>query len=186
MYSKQKRHSDVSSVRSNTIKVANSKRPHRHSVFTPMPTRSKGQLVSVESQLSNADSYRHVAVPLDKSFIENEVSKVDLQKYFSDTRMNQYNTKKWSIATPSSTKREFDMPLKKPRQSLPSNVPSSYSDTERKFSYDPTKTSPCNTGNMKLFTLFFSFVASAQSTVLNIFICEKTSFFLLLWLFLIY
>lgn len=148
MYSKQKRHSDVSSVGSNPNKVANSKRLHRHSVFTPMPARSKGQLVSVESQLSNADSYRHVAVPLDKSFIENEVSKGDLHKYFSDTRMNRYNTKKSSIATPTSTKREFDMAVKKPRQSLPSNVPSPYSNTERKFSYDPTKTSPYKTGNI--------------------------------------
>ncbi len=162
----------MTSLRSDSNKSTETKVFRKFSVFDPM-AENNGRRVSIEPQLSNADSYKHVAVPLDKSFIENEASNkaTNAHKYFAESKVNPFKARNLSIAAPTSNKNAFGVPvLTKPRQSLPTDMLLPYSSNAQKFNPELSfKKSNLKLDSGNLNFLFFVFVVL---TILNVIIFE--------------
>ena len=132
----RKRNSDTSSAPS-------TKSLRRLTFHNPTPfTENKGTFVSLEQQTSNNDYFKHVATPLETSFLQPDSDRVsNTQDFFARSPVLPYKSRHFSIAAPQSAPfsiEEFKITssqLEKQRTSLPTDAPVAFNTDERKLGY---------------------------------------------------
>ncbi len=151
---RQQRLSDASSSSSKLVDLKRrQQQQRRQSIRYPSPfmPSNAANMVSLECQLDNNETLAHIAMPLDKTFIQTTTTNTaNNQQYFADSSLN-LKSRHYSIETPRSGS-EFWVPaniamssqLEKQRTSLPTNVPISFNNSERKLKCQVAEPSEIN------------------------------------------